>query len=39
MLKGDMHGSRAICEFSNIGSLLADAQARISVKGGKAVIL
>lgn len=39
MLKGDMRDSRAICEFSNIGSLFVDMQPQISVKGGKAVIL
>lgn len=39
VLKGDLRDSRAICEFGNLGLLVADAQAQISVKGGKAVIL
>lgn len=39
MLKGDLRDSGAICEFGNLGSLIADTQAQISVKGGIAVVL
>lgn len=39
MLKGDLRDSRAICEFGNLGSLVAETRVQISVKGGKAVIL
>lgn len=39
MLKGDLHDSRAICEFGNLGSLVADTRVQISVKRGRAVIL
>lgn len=40
MLKGDLHDSRAICEFGNLGfARRGQARAQISVKRGKAVIL
>lgn len=39
MLKGDLRDSRAICEFGNLGSFVADTRVQISVKRGKAVIL
>lgn len=32
MLKGDLRDSRAICEFSNLGSLVAETRVQISVK-------